>query len=54
MTLKEHGRRATDTLLLSIWVMSYHALIRSFVALQRIERFLAGFRREAAKTSRPS
>jgi len=46
-------RRAKDALLLSIWVMSYHALIRSFAALQRIERFLAGFKREGAKASRP-
>ncbi len=53
MTLQTHRRRATDVLLLSIWVMSYHALIRSFAALQRIERFVSGFKLEGAKASRP-
>ena len=45
-------RRATDTLLLSIWVIGYHALIRLFAALQRVERLLAGSKREDAKAAR--
>jgi len=42
MTLQTQPRRATDTLLLSFWVIGYHALIRSFAVLQRVEQLLAG------------
>jgi hypothetical protein len=42
MAPKSQPRRATDTLLLAVWVIGYHALIRSFAALQRVERLLAG------------
>ncbi len=40
-------RRATDTLLLSIWVFSYGALIRFFVALQLVERLFSSSKRAA-------
>ncbi len=44
MTIQIH-RRATDTVLLSIWVIGYQALIRSFAMLQRVERFLTASKR---------
>jgi hypothetical protein len=48
VTLQGQRRGATATLLLSLWVIGYHALIRTFAALQRVERLLAGFKREGA------
>jgi len=46
MTLQRQRRRVTDTLLLSIWVIGYYVLIRTFAALQRFERLLTGSKRE--------
>jgi hypothetical protein len=45
MASQKQSRRATDTLLLSIWIFAYYALLRCFRALQRIETLLAGSKR---------
>jgi hypothetical protein len=49
MAIQSQPRRATDTMLLAVWFIGYHALIRSFAALQRVERLLAGSKREGTK-----
>jgi hypothetical protein len=52
MAYQRQPRRATDTMLLAVWFIGYHALIMSFAALQRVERLLAGSKREGAKEAR--
>jgi hypothetical protein len=52
MAYQSQPRRATDTMLLAVWFIGYHALILSFAALQRVERLLAGSKREGAKEAR--
>jgi hypothetical protein len=42
MRLQSQRRDLADTLLLSIWVFGYGALIRCFAALQRVERSFSG------------
>jgi hypothetical protein len=49
MTITEHRRRAADKFLVSIWVIGYGALIRSFAALQVVERFLSSSKKVDAK-----
>jgi hypothetical protein len=41
-----------DILALIIWIYGYYVVIRSFAVLQRLEKFLAGVRREEKDLSR--
>jgi hypothetical protein len=52
MAYQSQPRRTTDTMLLAVWSIGYHALILLFAALQRVERLLAGSKREGAKDAR--
>jgi hypothetical protein len=45
MVRQKPQRAIRDTLLLSIWVLGYRALIRSFAALQSVEQLLGGSKR---------
>lgn len=49
MTILKQQRRATDTLLVSIWVYGYGAMTRLFAALQRVERLVSGSKRTDTK-----
>jgi len=54
MTLQGQQQRGKDSLLLSIWVIGYRALIRAFAVLQRVERLLAGSKRAGTNETRPN
>jgi hypothetical protein len=45
MAVPAQRRRTADTLLLSVWVFGYGALIRFFAALQLVERLVSSSKR---------
>jgi hypothetical protein len=45
MTVPAQRRRTADTLLLSLWVFGYSAMIRFFAALQLAERIVSTSKR---------
>jgi hypothetical protein len=52
MMHQKQSRGAVDSLLLLVWVVGYYVLIRTFAALQHIERLLTASRRGDTKEAR--